>query len=507
MPRYIPSPDKSGSYNRPYPVGAQFMARTLLAPLALAIAMASPLYAQDDVPASDDAMAEFEALDDAGVAKSQLPSLPALFARALDNDAKLMRQRYELEATREERPLARSQLLPQISANGGYLWQDSTNIQTRPDEFNSERTATRPGEFDDYYWGLQLQQPLFSLERWRKLSVADAQISAAEVQLAVVERDLALSVSEAYVQAYLASQRLGLLTSQEESLKLQVRQASRAYDLGVGNRVDLLEAQSRLDQAIADAVEAENELDNALSELERLTGVRPSMRGLAVGELADVALQREWGKPATWIERTGQNLDVQLAREEQNATKADTSTRRAGYYPELNLNLSYSDRESDDPLRVSEDYTATVEMSVPIYRGGYTNASVRQGEARIKAGQAAVDNERNLAVQEVRTRLRSLNGGIRRLEALSQAIESSQLFLNAAERGEQLGLRDLVDVLDARASLYDQRINYVDTLGEYALDRLALQSAVGDLESEDLAKTMQLLASMTANVNSPAATE
>lgn len=469
-----------------------------LVPLGLAMTATSPLYGQNDVPADDEAMADYEALNATADEQVRLPSLPALFARALDHDAELRRQRYELEATREERPMARSQLLPQISASGGYQWQDSTNVQTDPDGFGLDQRAQRPGEFDEQYWQLQLQQPLFSLERWRELSVADAQISAAETQLAVVERDLALSVSEAYVQAYLASQRLGLLTSQEESLALQVRQASRAFDLGVGDRVDLLEAQSRSDQAIADAVEAENELDNSLSELERLTGMRPDMRGLSVGELTDVALQREWGKPEDWLERTGGNLDVLQARKEQSATEADTSTRRAGYYPELNLNLNYSDRDSDDQLRTSEDYTASVELSMPIYRGGYTNASVRQGEKRIEAGEAAVDNQRNLAVQEVRTRLRSLNGGVRRLDALEQAIESSQLFLQAAERGEQLGLRDLVDVLDARASLYDQRINYIDTLGEYALDSLALQAAVGDLESEDLAQTMQLLASMTA---------
>lgn len=484
------------------------MPHTRAVPLALAIALASSAsFAQQDVPADESALQELAALEDAEAPTRRLPSLANLFAQALENDAELTRQRYELEATREEKPMARSQLLPQISASGGYLWQDSTNIQTSPGEFNSERVASRPGEFDDQYWQVQLQQPLFSLERWRGLEVADAQISAAEIQLALVERDLALSVSEAYVQAYLASQRLGLLESQEESLELQVRQASRAYDLGVGNRVDLLEAQSRLDQAIADAVEAENELDNSLSELERLTGMRPDMQGLAVGELANVELQREWGEPDDWLQRTGQNLDVLLAQEEQSATEADTSTRRAGYYPELNLNLSYSDRESDDQLRTSEDYTASVEFSMPIYRGGYTNANVRQGEKLIAADQAAVDNERNLAVQEVRTRLRSLNGGVRRLEALKQAIESSQLFLDAAERGEQLGLRDLVDVLDARASLYDQRINYVDTLGEYALDQLALQSAVGELESADLVDVMRLLASMTANVSSAAVSE
>ncbi|WP_346799158.1 TolC family outer membrane protein [Halomonas sp. Bachu 37] len=480
--------------------GGRFTGR--LAPagaLAVAIMLAGqPLMAQDDVPAGESAMAELNAIEENRTANAtQLPSLPELFARALEHDAELSRQRYELGATREELPMARSQLLPQISASGSYLWQDSTNIQTSPEDFGLEQEAQRPGEIDETIWQVQLQQPLFSLERWRGLDVAEAQISAAELQLAVVERDLALTVSEAYIEAFLAAQRLGLLESQQESLELQARQAQRAYDLGVGDRINLLEAQSRLDQAISDAVLAENELDNALSELERLTGASPRFRGLALGDLERISIQREWGGQDEWIARTGQNLRVLLAREEQRVTEADTSTRRAGYYPELNLNLSYSDRDSDDVLRESEDYRASVELSVPIYRGGYTTANVRQGVQRVEAGRQAVEHEQNLAAQEVRQRLRSLNGSIRQLEALNQSIESSQLFLQAAERGEQLGLRDLVDVLDARASLYDQRIQYVDTIGNYALDLLALQSAVGGLESDDLAAIMALLTDIT----------
>ncbi|WP_430468793.1 TolC family outer membrane protein [Vreelandella titanicae] len=471
-----------------------------LSTLALAVLLLSQsALAQNDVPADQQALTELQALANAEAQPHVLPSLPGLFVRALRHDSDLTRQRYELDATREEIPMARSQLLPRISASGGYLWQDSTNIQTSPDDFGLDQPAQRPGEIDETYYQVQLQQPLFSLERWRKMGVADAQVSAAELQLAVLEQEMALQVSEAYIKAYLAAQRLGLLESQQDSLDLQVRQASRAFDLGVGNRVDLLEAQSRYDQAVSDAVEAENELDNALSELERLTGVTPRFQGTAPGELTTVTLNGDIGEPDEWISRTGQNLNVLLAQQEQEIAQADTSVRRSGYYPEVNLSLSYSDRTSDDELRESEDYRANVELSVPIYRGGYTNASVRQGEKRIEAGLAAIDNERNLAVQEVRQRIRSLNGGERRLEALNQAISSSQLFLEAAERGEQLGLRDLVDVLDARASHYDQRIKYVDTVGDYALDMLALHTAVGSLESDDLDHIMELLASLSTS--------
>lgn len=473
--------------------------RFALTALAFAVTLISQsALAQNDVPTDQQALTELEALANSESASQALPSLPDLFSRALRHDADLTRQRYELDATREEVPMARSQLLPQISASGGYLWQDSTNTQT-VDEIDQFGNTARPAEIDEAYYQVQLQQPLFSLERWRQMGVADAQVSAAELQLAVVEQQLALQVSEAYIKAYLAEQRLGLLESQQDSLELQVRQASRAFDLGIGNRVDLLEAQSRYDQAVSDAVEAENELDNALSEMERLTGVTPRFQGSAPGELTTVTLNGDIGDADEWIPRTGQNLNVLLAQQEQQITQADAGVRRSGYYPELNLNLSYSDRVSDDSVRESEDYRATVEVSVPIYRGGYTNASVRQGEKRIEAGLAAVDNERNLAIQEVRQRIRALNGGERRLEALNQAISSSQLFLEAAEKGEQLGLRDLVDVLDARASLYDQRIQYVDTVGSYALDMLALNSSVGSLESDDLNRIMSLLASLSTS--------
>ncbi|MCA1769519.1 MAG: TolC family protein, partial [Halomonas sp.] len=399
-----------------------------------------PLAAQEDVPAGESALTEMAALDRVEIQRSEaLPSLPRLLERALQNDAELSRQRFEQEATEQEAPMARSQLLPEVTASGGYLYQDSTNIQTEPDDFGIDQPARRPGEIEEQYWQVQLQQPLFSLERWRGMAQAEAQIGGAELDLAVAERDLALVVSEAYINAFLASRKLGLLKSQHAALELQSTQAHRAYELGVGDRINLLEAQSSLNQAVADSVQAENELDDARSELERLTGSLPNFEGHQLGDITSIELEGNWQDDTGWLERVGNNLDVQLARAERRIVESDTSVRRSGYFPEINLNLSYNDRVSNDELRESEDYRASIELTMPLYRGGYTAASVRQGELRTRASQEGVDHAQNLATQEVRQHLRSLNGGERRLEALGHAIESSELFLEAAERGEQLG--------------------------------------------------------------------
>ncbi|EPC03102.1 hypothetical protein L861_22595 [Litchfieldella anticariensis FP35 = DSM 16096] len=432
--------------------------------------------------------------------RRMLPSLPGLLALALENDAGLRRQRFEMQATRQEIPKAQAGLKPQLSASYSYLYQNSSNIYTEnPENYaqNDLYDERVSGELTENYWQVQLTQPLFSLERWRRIDQAEVQVTAARLRLAAAEQDLALQVIEAYLNAYLASHKLGLLESKREALVLKSRQAQRAFELGVGDRINLLEAQSRLDQAMSDQVQAENDLDNALSVLERLTGVLPDLHGYSLHDLQRVAIEADWGEPDVWLGRTAGNLQVLLAEQELRIAEADTSVRRAGYYPEVNLNLSYGDRDSSDQLRASEDTRTSIEVQVPIYRGGYTSANVRQGELTVSAGRAAISNERRLAQQEVRQYLRGLNGEVRQLEALKHSIESSELFLEAAEKGERLGLRDLVDVLDARADLYDLRIQFVETIGQYLFARLSLEAAVGELETSDLQDAMELLNSIT----------
>lgn len=459
---------------------------------------------QQDARSDQTAMSE-------GDANGGLPSLPGLFQRALEHDADLSQQRYQLEATRQDVPKAQAGLLPQIDASASYTYQESDNYYTDNPSYdpanervNPEYEARYQGRTKDKVWQVQLTQPLFSVERWRQVDKAEAQSDAAELKLAVGERDLALKVSEAYLDAFLASRKQGLLESKRKSLKAKSRQAQRSYDLGVGDRINVLEAQSRLDQATADQVQAENELSNALSDLQRLTGRLPDFGAPTLGDLKSANFETGWDDTETWVERAKTNLQVQLAQAQRRAAQADTDVRRAGHYPELNLNVSYSDRSSNDPFRESQDTSASLQLSLPIYQGGYTSADVRQGELSAQASRAAVTNQLNLAQQEARKRLRSLAGDVRQLEALQQSIESSRLFLSAAEKGEQLGLRDLVDVLDARAELYDLRIQFVETVRQYLLDDLNLQAAAGDLGTPDMVDAMSLLTRITdKDVNDP----
>ncbi|MFD2190631.1 TolC family outer membrane protein [Pistricoccus aurantiacus] len=459
-----------------------------------ALLVSLPLLAQEARPDEEASLAQ----------TSPLPSLPGLFALALRNDSDLSRQRYELEATQQELPKAWAKLKPQISASAAYLYQHSDNYYTdNPDydpgnDFADPDNETRyEGRTNDAVYGVSLSQPLFSLERWRGVDVAKAQTDVAALGLSLAERDLALAVVDAYLEAYLASSKIRLLNAKREALELQSRQAQRAFELGVGDRINLLEARSRLDQTDADLVNAENELADALSNLERLTGELPVFGDFQLGRLDEVEVETALEAPEVWLEEADNNLQVRLAQEQYQLAEADVDVRRTGHYPEVNLNLSYSDRDSNDPFREARDARASVELDVPIYQGGYTSANVRQGELGMLASREALANQRRLARQEVKRRLRNVRGDFRQLESLKRSIESSRLYLEAAEKGRQLGLRDLVDVLDGRAELFDQRISFVEVVSQYLRDRAALKAAVGELDTQVLMDTMTLLERIT----------
>lgn len=431
-------------------------------------------------------------------ASSPLPPLPELVALALAYDSGLESQRLDSRSVAQEVPMAQAKLHPRLDATAAYHYQRADNIYTdNPDDYPDEVYDDRvSGRTHDTSWELRLTQPLFSLERWRQVDKAHAQEDAAMLQVAVAERDLAIKVVETYLDAYQASRTLGLLIAQRESLVLQRRQSQRAYDLGIGDRLNLLESQSRLDQAVADQTAAENDLANAESDLQRLTGTTSTFDPVKLDTPETLSISPESGPLEVWLERTKDNVQVRLAAERQRVAQVDTGVRHAARYPEVNLVLGYSDVDSNDALRTSRDFSASVEMNVSLYQGGYTTASIRQGELTALSGAAAMENEQRLAQQEVRKRLRSMQGDTRQLEALQRSIESGNLFLQAAIRGEALGLRDLVDVLDARSSLYDLRIRFVKTVCLYLKDRTHLEAAAGRLDTSALQDVATILESV-----------
>ena len=77
---------------------------------------------------------------------------------------------------------------------------------------------------------------------------------------------------------------------------------------------------------------------------------------------------------------------------------------------------------------------------------------------------------------------------ISRVDALRQALESSQTALLATQAGEEVGQRTVVDVVNAQNNVRRAETTYAQARYEYLLNVLRLKQASGSLTQDDLAE-------------------
>ena len=97
-----------------------------------------------------------------------------------------------------------------------------------------------------------------------------------------------------------------------------------------------------------------------------------------------------------------------------------------------------------------------------------------------------VEQTRRATERQSRDAFRSVTASISTITALKQAVASNQIALEAAEAGNEVGTRTLVDVLDAQSNLYRAKRDYARARYDYVLSTLRLKQAAGMLSPKDL---------------------
>jgi outer membrane protein len=134
----------------------------------------------------------------------------------------------------------------------------------------------------------------------------------------------------------------------------------------------------------------------------------------------------------------------------------------------------------------SNDTTYSLQLSVPIFSGGGTQSRVRQTEYQWQAARERLSRVSRQTERQARDAYLGVISEISRVNALRQALESSQTALKATEAGYEVGTRTAVDVLEARRSLAAAQTNYSRSRYDYMINVMRLRLASGTLDRATL---------------------
>ncbi len=413
-------------------------------------------------------------------------TLSQAYQAALEQDAVIRTARAAADSRRERLPQALSQLLPNLSAtatrNNNHLVSTSPGLAgpvTNEERYTSNSRA------------LTLRQPIFRPYQIADYQQAKAQVADANAVLDKETQNVAVRVSGAYLEALLAQDQLALVAAQKSAYTTQVDAAKKRFAGGAGVRTDIDEAQARLDMALAQELEAAQNLEYTRRQLQVMVNV-PVTR-LASLDADKLQLTGPTpGRLEDWTERTEQTSpELRSLRAQREAARREVDKARAGHLPTLDAIAQWSVSDSDNVTRINSRYdtkSVGLQLNVPLFAGGYVNSQTRQAVAELERSEQSLEATRRDLGLRVEKEFRGITEGVLRIRALEQAVRSSEIMVVSNRRSFEGGNRTLVDILNAE----QQRVSALRDLAQarylYMVSRIRLRALAGEADADAIAE-------------------
>ncbi|NUA27139.1 TolC family outer membrane protein [Cupriavidus basilensis] len=400
--------------------------------------------------------------------------------------------RYALDADREKVPQARASLLPGFNLN--------SNGNRQNGQANFAGSPYQDRNVNSWAWNLQLSQPVVRVASWIGLAQAGAQVEQAEAQFAQAQSDLILRTSQAYFDLLTARDSVTVAKAQLKAVEQQRVLAKRRYEVGEATITDVYEAQSRHDLGRSQLVQALNEQEARLAELERVAGPLPDP---PAGLKADVNLPSpEPMDVGSWMHNARENNPaVRTQRAAVEVAEKEVSKNRAAHLPTLDLTAGYGNNYTSGSMTSPADIenrvrsgTIGLQLTIPIYQGGAVNSRVNEAISNRYKSRAELEAARRQAATLARQAYGGVTSGLSQVQALTSAVMSSLDSVNANKIGYRIGTRVNIDVLNAEQQLFSAQRDLAKARYDTILQGLRLKAAAGALTETDVVAVNALLA-------------
>jgi outer membrane protein len=401
-----------------------------------------------------------------------------IYRLARQNDPTYLAAVAEYNAAKEASPRAWAAVLPQINLSGDHS------------EYDQDVTAfgtTTSGTYHSNAYSLTLSQTIYHKEKFDRISQADAQVAQAEAKFNSAKLDLIVRAAQRYFNVLGAGDFLVFAKADKEAIEQQLQQTKQRFEVGLTAITDVHEAQARYDQSVAAEITAQNQYAIRKEELREITHQAP-------GELArlgdnspllnpDPADIEQWVKTA--LER---NLLLLSSQKAMDAAQLGIGVARAGHYPTLDLQANYTNYDANGGFTTQTDgTTVSLVVNMPLYAGGGVSAASRQAVAQYQQAMELYEQQRRATERGTRNSYLTVIADISTVNALKQALRSSQTALEATKAGFEVGTRTAVEVLDSQQLVFQAQSNYAKSRYDYILETLLLKQSAGTLTEGDIA--------------------
>jgi outer membrane protein len=415
--------------------------------------------------------------------------LLTLFQRAVLSSPELKGSEYALEIAKAQERQSLGKLLPQVVLTGNYS-ENTTHYEA------SARTPSRTSNYPGERASVSFRQPLFDLQAYLLMKSQQTQVAGSEQDLAAAHQKLIADLVDIYTDALEAVDKSQIIADELHATEKQLTRVTAMQARQMAMITDMYELQARVETLRTNLIDSENDARIALEKLRELTG--DGVTQLQPARL-DVNQPKPDGAIDFWVQQAGQiNPELLSLRKDVEAAQQSISGYKAAHLPrvELQLNGTYSNTTIYNLQSGSNAFsvgTAAVEATMPLYSGGITSAQTREAEARKRLTEAKLEQKLRELEKMTRAAYLDMSSSPSRSAAVDRQLAASEKSRDAMQKGYELGVVTIVDLLNAEQQLSEARKAQRQARYRYFKARSALLNQAGLLNAEELAQLNQWL--------------
>lgn len=415
-------------------------------------------------------------------------TLQEALLQAYETNPDLNAARARLRATDEDVALAKAEGRPRANADASY-----SEFLQQSNAGSSAAFINRP----DRSFGVSatLSVPVYQGGGVRnRVRAAETRVDSGRADLRGSESGLFSQVVATYMNVIRDVAIVELRQENVDTLRINLEATSDRFEIGDLTRTDVAQSEARLALGTANLEVAQSNLVQSRENYIALVGEAPTdlqppppLPGLpsSVEEATRIAL--------------AENPDLLAARRDADAAFYDRRASDSGRLPSVSVfaQPGYDNFLGSAPNssfggigapveQAGTSLTVGVQATVPLYQGGAGSARIRQAQARqVAAQESFIAAERNV-ISQVRSAYRSWRAALSVIRASERQVAAAELSLEGVRAENTVGLRSILDILNAEQELTDAEVQLVTARRDAYVAGFSLLAAMGKAEARDL---------------------
>ncbi|HEV2504373.1 MAG TPA: TolC family outer membrane protein [Mesorhizobium sp.] len=402
-------------------------------------------------------------------------------SKAYQNNSTLNSSRAGVRVTDEGVAIAKSGWRPTITGSAAI-------------DYSSTR-GNNAGRLTTGNFGVQINQTLFDgFQTKNNVASAEAQVRASVEGLNNQQNATLFAAAQAYMNV-IHDRQVAKLTEQNlKFLTEQVRAARSRFEVGEGTRTDVAQAEAQRSTAQAQVSAAQAQALASAGVYRQIVGDQPGKLKAPspLGKLLPSSIENAIAAA------NNENPAILANQHLVDASGFGVKAAEGALLPQLSASagVSRNYRDASPGSILSPDGSSTsanvgATLTVPIYSGGRTAATVRQQKERLGQARIEVDVARDQVRNAVVAAWTAYQAARENVDANRASIAAAQLALNGVIEERNVGQQTTLDVLNAQNVVISAQINLaaserdvviasygiLQAMGRLTVDRLGLQVA------------------------------